>query len=74
MTIKTVSHFEALMRHLTLKLIVFPMTKNRRDQLKEINFQKPFAANGFLEEWFDIGLLEWPGNETISKRVVADVD
>jgi hypothetical protein len=72
MTKASLSDFEALARHLRTKLLLFPMTQRRRKRLEELNFQKPLQADDFLMSWFDIGALEWVGNDTTPKRTVPD--
>ncbi len=74
MTKNIVGDFEHLAKHLRIKLLNFPMTPNRRKRLEELNFQQPLQANESLMQWFDIGLLTWPGNTTTPKRMVPDSD
>ncbi len=74
MTKNIVGDFEHLAKHLRVKLLNFPMTPNRRKRLEELNFQQPLQANESLMQWFDIGLLTWPGNTTTPKRIVPDSD
>lgn len=57
MTVKSVSKFEALAKHLRNALLRFPMTPNRRKALEGLNFQRPLDADNSLSNWFDIGLL-----------------
>jgi hypothetical protein len=71
MTVKVLSEFEALGKHLRCKLLCFPMTPNRRKELEKLNFQKPLKADELLVQWFDIGLLEWAGNGATPQRIVA---
>jgi hypothetical protein len=70
----SLSEFEALARHLRSKLLRFPMTPNRRKRLEELNFQKPLQAHELLMQWFDIGVLQWPGDKVTPKRNVLDSD
>jgi hypothetical protein len=70
MTVKSVSEFEALAKHLRRRLLCIPMTINRRKQVEALSFQKPLQADEFLVQWFDIGLLEWAGKEAIPRRAV----
>jgi Zn finger protein HypA/HybF involved in hydrogenase expression len=70
MTVKSLSEFEALAKHLRRKLLCVPMTSNRRKEVENLNFQKPLQADELLVRWFDIGLLEWPGNGIIPRRIV----
>jgi hypothetical protein len=70
MTVKSLSEFEALAKHLRRRLLCIPMTSSRRKEVENLNFQKPLRADEFLVRWFDIGLLEWPGNEIIPRRIV----
>lgn len=70
LTVKSLSEFEALAKHLRRKLLCLLMTPKRRKDLESLNFQKPLAADESLVSWFDIGLLEWVGNGTSCERVV----
>jgi len=74
MTKAGVSEFEALARHLRIRLLRLPMTSNRRKELEELNFQRPLQANEALVHWFDIGVLEWPGDDSTPKRVMPQAD
>jgi hypothetical protein len=74
MTIKSVSAFEALAKHLRQRLLRLPMTANRRRELERVNFQKPLEADGLLTQWFDIGLFQWPGSTTVPARTTPAVD
>jgi len=74
MTVTSLSEFEALAKHLRTRLLRFPMTSNRRKRLEELNFQKPLQADESLVQWFDIGLLEWAGDEITPKRMVPKSD
>jgi len=68
MTKDSVTNLEALANHLRFKLLCAPMTRKRRKQLENMSFQNPFQADESLTEWFDIGLMEWVGNEVVPKR------
>ena len=70
LTVKSLSGLEAFSKHVRLKLFLLPMTVRRKKQVEDLNFQKPLAADNYLSNWFDIGLLEWPGNATIPKRTI----
>lgn len=70
LTVKCVSAFEPFAKHVRLKLLLLPMTARRRKHLEDLSFQRPLAANDCLMQWFDVGLLEWPGNPTIPKRTI----
>jgi len=70
LTVKSLFAFEPFAKHIRLKLLLFPMTARRKKQLEDLNFQRPLAANESLMQWFDIGVLEWPGNDALPKRVV----
>jgi hypothetical protein len=70
LTVKGVSALEPFAKHVRLQLFLVPMTAPRRKQLEDLSFQKPLAADRSLTEWFDVGLLEWPGNATILKRTI----
>lgn len=70
LTVKSVSAFEPFAKHVRLKLRLLPMTARRRKQLDDLSFQKPLAANESLSQWFDVGLLEWPGNANVPKRTI----
>jgi hypothetical protein len=74
MTKNIVGDFEHLAKHLRVSLLCFPLTVNRKKRLEELNFQKPLQANESLVQWFDIGLLAWPGDKTTAKRMVPDSD
>ena len=73
-TIKSVSAFEALAKHLRQRLLRFPMTANRRRELEGVNFQKPLEADTLLTQWFDVGLFRWPGSATIPTRTMPEAD
>ncbi|MFI5110165.1 MAG: hypothetical protein ACHP78_15170 [Terriglobales bacterium] len=70
MTVKSISKFEALAKHLRRRLLCLPMTAKRRKQLEDLTFQRPLQADKSLVEWFDIGVLEWVGNDITPKRTV----
>lgn len=70
MTVTSLSEFEALAKHLRRRLLCLPMTANRRKQLEKLNFQKPLLADESLVQWFDIGVLEWAGNDASPKRTL----
>lgn len=70
LTVKSLSAFEPLAKHLRLKLLRFPMTARRQKQLENLNFQQPLPANESLTRWFDIGVLEWAGNDVKPKRMI----
>jgi hypothetical protein len=74
LTKNIVGDFEHLAKHLRIKLLHFPMTPNRRKRLVELNFQQPLQADESLVQWFDVGLLAWPGNTTTPKRTIQDSD
>ena len=74
MTIASVSEFEPLAKHLRSKLLLFPITANRKRRLEGLNFQQPLHANTSLVEWFDIGILEWAGNEIMPGRRIQESD
>jgi hypothetical protein len=74
MTVKSLSGFEALAKHLRRRLLCLPMTPNRRNELEKLSFQKPLQADELLVRWFDIGFLEWAGNTTIPKRAVPTTE
>jgi hypothetical protein len=74
MTKSIVGDFEFFARHLRLKLLDLPMTQNRRERLLGLNFQRPLQANESLLEWFDVGILTWPGDATSPGRQVPDSD
>lgn len=70
-----VSDFEAFAKHIRAKLLRFPMTAKRRKRLdSELNFQRPLQADELLTQWFDMGVLEWPGDTTTLKRSVPKAD
>jgi hypothetical protein len=70
MTVKSVTKFEALAKHLRRRVLCLPMTAKRRKQLEDLNFQRPLQADKSLVDWFDIGVLEWAGNDITPKRTV----
>ncbi|HET9743054.1 MAG TPA: hypothetical protein VFQ00_09915 [Terriglobales bacterium] len=70
-TISVLSEFEALAKHLRRRLLRFPMTPNRRKELETLNFQKPLLANECLVEWFDIGLLDWRGDDSAPPNAIS---
>lgn len=70
LTVKTVTEFETLAKHLRRKLLTFPMTRKRRQQLEELNFQGPLQADESLRQWFDIGVLQWNGDAKTPSRAV----
>lgn len=74
LTVESLSEFEAFAKHLRVKLLVFPMTPNRRKKLTELSFQKPLEADESLVQWFDIGLLKWRGNELSAGRTISETD
>ena len=71
MTIDAVSRLEAMGKHLRKKLFELPLTKKRRKELEELNFQSPLQADEMLRQWFDVGLLTWPGNSANPGRHIA---
>jgi hypothetical protein len=74
MTVDAVSRLEALGKHLRRRLLGYPLTAVRRRQLKRLSFQQPIAADASLQEWYGMGLLEWPGKDGNPKRVIAQDD
>lgn len=72
MTVVCLSNLEAFAKHLRAKLLVFPLTANRRKRLTELSFQKPLEADALLVQWFDIGLLRWAGDELTPGRTVPE--
>jgi hypothetical protein len=74
MTITSLSDFEALAKHLRIRLLLLPMTPRRKRELESLNFQSPLEADQFLVQWFDIGLLEWPGDNISPNRTVPSSD
>jgi hypothetical protein len=70
MTKDSVTNLEALANHLRFKLLLTPMTPRRRKRLESESFQNPIQADKSLLEWFDIGLMEWVGNDSVPKRKV----
>lgn len=74
LTIGILSEFEALAKHLRIRLLHFPMTPNRRKQLEELNFQQPLEADKHLVQWFDIGMIRWAGNDQIPQRATPESD
>jgi hypothetical protein len=74
MTIKSLSEFEALAKHLRLRLLSFPMTANRIQEVERLNFQRPVQTDEPLRQWFDIGVLRWNGNSTKPPRTISEAD
>jgi hypothetical protein len=74
MTVASLSSLEAFAKHLRAKLLILPMTVNRRKRLRELSFQKPLEADALLAQWFDIGLLRWAGDEFTPGRTVPEPD
>jgi hypothetical protein len=74
-TIDAVSKFEALGKHARRKLLLLPMTVNRRRELEALNFQQPLTADRLLKQWFDVGVMErtMPLNDR-TKTQVAQTD
>jgi hypothetical protein len=70
LTVKSVTEFEALAKHLRRKLLTFPMTRSRRQAVEELNFQSPLQAEEALRQWFDIGVVAWDGNAKVPPRAV----
>src|SRR5205814_5926898 len=68
------SEFEPFTKHVRATLLRFPMTPNRRKRVEGLNFQKPLEANELLLGWFDIGFMEWRGNDTVPARQVPNAD
>jgi hypothetical protein len=66
-----VSDFEPLGKHLRRKLLCFPMTPKRRKQVEELSFQQLVRTNDLMQQWFDIGMLEWAGNAAAPAVKVA---
>ena len=74
LTTKSVTEFETLAKHLRRRLLTFPMTRSRRRQLEELNFQSPLQADEALRQWFDIGVVAWGGNAKIPPRAVKQLE
>jgi hypothetical protein len=74
LTVKSVTEFETLAKHLRLRLLVLPMTPNRRRELEALNFQSPLQADAALRKWFDIGVVAWNGNATTPPRAIKDAE
>jgi hypothetical protein len=74
LTVKSVTEFETLAKHLRRRLLIFPMTRKRREELEALNFQSPLEAGVFLRQWFDIGIVEWGGNATAPPRALKDTE
>jgi hypothetical protein len=70
LTIKSIAEFEALANHLRRKLLTFPMTRKRREELEAMSFQSPLQADDSLRQWFDIGILQWDGDVTTPARAL----
>jgi hypothetical protein len=74
LTVKSVTEFETLAKHLRRRLLTFPMTPSRRQELEELNFQSPLHADDSLRQWFDIGVVTWSGNAKIPPRAVTQLE
>lgn len=74
MTVKCLSEFEALAKHLRQRLLCFPMTANRMKEVEALNFQRPLQTDEPLRQWFDIGMLRWNGNTTKPPRAIPQDD
>lgn len=74
LTVKSVTEFETLAKHLRRRLLTFPMTRSRRQAVEELSFQTPLQADIALRQWFDIGVVEWKGNATIPPRAVKQLE
>ena len=74
LTVKSVTEFETLAKHLRRSLLIIPMTRKRREELEALNFQSPLEADGFLRQWFDIGVVQWSGNATTPPRAFKDTE
>jgi len=70
LTVKCVTEFETLAKHLRRRLLTFPMTRSRRQQLEELNFQSPLQADEALRQWFDISVVAWIGIAKIPPRAL----
>ncbi len=74
LTTKSVTEFETLAKHLRRRLLTFPITRARRRQLEELNFQSPLQVDEALRQWFDIGVIAWNGNSKIPPRAVKQME
>jgi hypothetical protein len=74
LTVKSVTEFETLAKHLRRRLLTFPMTRSRRQAVEELSFQTPLQADIALRQWFDIGIVEWKGNATTPPRAVKQLE
>ena len=72
LTVKSVTEFETLAKHLRRRLLTFPMTRSRRQAVEELSFQSPLQADKSLRQWFDIGVVAWNGNTKIPPRAVKE--
>lgn len=70
LTVRSITEFETLAKHLRRKLLTFPMTHRRRQQLEALNFQGPLQADESLRQWFDISILQWRGDVNTPARAV----
>jgi hypothetical protein len=52
------SSFEALGNHLRTRLMLFPATVRRRNDLANLSFQRILPSANALERWFDIYVLD----------------
>jgi hypothetical protein len=74
LTVKSVTEFETLAKHLRRKLLISPMTPKRREELEALNFQSPLEADVSLRQWFDIGIVQWSGNAASAPRALKDTE
>src|SRR6185312_1570090 len=74
MTKQIVTDFEVLGNHLRVKLLLLPMTNNRRKELKELSFQMPLLADKSLQQWIDISLFRWIGNKEIPNKEMKQAE
>lgn len=61
--LRCVSEFEGLGNDLKKFLLTKPMTSKRRNDLRNLSFQRVLNANERLKEWFDIDYLDIIGEE-----------
>jgi hypothetical protein len=70
LTVKSVTEFETLAKHLRRKLLTFPLSRKRRQHLEALNFQSPLRADESLRQWFDISVLQWNGDGETPARAI----
>jgi len=45
-----------------------PYDSEKEKQVEKESFQNPFQTDEALRQWFDIGLMEWDGNDEVANE------